>query len=59
MYILSFKFLFQNLVSRRSFCSSEVPFSHFSFYLCLFDDVPFQYSQVLVVFLFSKHFDAF
>ena len=50
------RFLLQNLVSRSS---SEVLFSYFFFYLCLFDCVCFQYSQVRVIFLLSKYSDSF
>ena len=34
-------------------------FSNLLFHLCLFIGVHFQYSQVLVIFLFSKHSDSF
>ena len=35
------------------------PFNNDNFYLHLFDGVRFQYSQVLVVFLFSENSDSF
>ena len=39
--------------------SSKLFFSYFFFHFCWFDGVCFQYSQVLVVFLFSKCSDSF
>ena len=39
--------------------SSEIPFPYFFFYLRLFDCVRFQYSQLLVIFLFFRGPDFF
>ena len=42
----------------KFFPSSEI-LSYFFFHLHLFGGVHFQYSQILVIFLFSLHFDSF
>ena len=39
--------------------SPEILFSYFFFHFRLFDCIHFQYSQVLVIFLFSQSFDSF
>ena len=58
VYILLMRFLLQSVFS-VIFISSLRYFLIFFFHLSLFDGVLFPYFQVLVIFFFSKSFDAF
>ena len=57
VFLSLMRFLRQNLVSSSFFLLLR--FSNFFFHLRLLDGIHFEYSQVLVIFLFSKSYDSF
>ena len=59
LFIYLMRFLLQSLVSRSFLFCLWYSFVFFSFHFWSFDGACFQYSQALVIFLFSKHSDSF
>ena len=57
MFIPLMRFLLQSLVSRSFLIYLRYSFLIFFFFIHLFNGVCFQYSQVLIIFFFSEHFD--
>ena len=58
VFIQLMRVLLQSLVSRTFLIFCDTHFFFFFFYLLLFDDVRFQYFQIIIIFLFIQLFDS-